>query len=95
VSVVFSDGLLEESERINLAVKKVMQVKFNLLMPIIQKGQNELQFTSSVPTENMAEIVMGSFRLQMFKWKSSGFTSDIQLHGNKIIQNLIDLFQIH
>lgn len=95
VSVVFSDGLLEESERINLAVKKVMQVKFNLLMPIVHKGQNELQFTSRVPIDNMVEILMGSFRLQMFKWKSSGFTSDIQLHGNKIIQNLIDLFQAH
>lgn len=94
VSVVFSDGLLEESERINQAIMKVMQVKYNLLLPIIESGQTKGEFNTLIQSQNLVEIVMGSFRFQMFKWKSSGFTSDIQLDGNQIIQNLIDLIQV-
>jgi AcrR family transcriptional regulator len=93
VSAVFSDGLLEESERVNTAIKKVMQVKFNLLMPVIDKGQKAQEFTNLVSCENLVEILMGSFRLQMYKWKASGFKSDINNQGNQIIQDIINLIQ--
>ncbi|MBZ9778467.1 TetR/AcrR family transcriptional regulator [Psychroflexus sp. CAK8W] len=93
VSVVFSDGLLEESERINKAIRKVMRVKYDLLLPIVQDGQLNGEFNNTIKSQNLVEIIMGAFRLQMFKWKSSGFTSDIDGHGNVIIENIISLIQ--
>lgn len=93
VSVVFSDGLLEESERINNAIRRVMKVKHNLLLPIIQNGQLNGEFNNAIESQNLVEIIMGAFRLQMFKWKSSGFHSDIEDHGNAIIENLISLIK--
>ena len=91
VSVVFSDGLLEESDRINHAVKKVMNVKYQLLLPSIEKGQAAGEITNEIPGHNIVEILMGAFRLQMFKWKSSRFTSKIETDGNEIMANLISL----
>ncbi|MFO7743782.1 MAG: TetR/AcrR family transcriptional regulator [Psychroflexus sp.] len=93
VSVVFSNGLLEEGERINKAIREVMKVKYDLLLPIIQDGQLNGEFNNTIESQNLGEIIMGAFRLQMFKWKSTGFTSDIDGHGNEIIENLISLIQ--
>src|SRR5690606_5146072 len=39
VVVVFSDGLMEESERINAAISRIIQTKMKHLMPIFISGQ--------------------------------------------------------
>ena len=62
---VFSDGLMEESERINQAILNIMQVKMKHLKPIILEGQLAGAFTNVITTDELMQIVMGTFRLQM------------------------------
>ncbi len=93
VVVVFSDGLIEQSGRINEAIFRIMKVTKNHLVPIIREGQQKGIFTKMLNSEELVHIVMGTFRLQMFKWRLAKFEFDISKNGNKLIKSLLTLIE--
>lgn len=93
VVAVFSDGLMEESKRINETISKIMAVKIKHLMPIILEGQQMNVFTNSISADELMHIVMGTFRLQMFKWRVANFQFDIRANGDKMIQSILRLIK--
>lgn len=90
---VFSDGLMEESEKINETILKIMAVKMKHLMPIIVEGQRKGVFTNTITTEELIHIVMGTIRLQMFKWRVADFKFDIVRNGENITQALLTMIK--
>jgi len=94
VVAVFSDGLMEESQRINATILKIMGVKIKHLTPIILEGQQKEVFTNAIASEELVQIVMGTFRLQMFKWRVSNFQFDIIKSGDNMIQSILKLIKI-
>lgn len=94
VVAVFSDGLMEESQPINNAILKIMQVKMKHLLPVMMEGQQRGVFTNAITTEELMHIVMGSFRLQMFKWRIANFEFDIARSGENLIQSLLTLIRV-
>ena len=93
VVAVFSDGLMEESQRINETILKIMAVKMKHLMPIILEGQQKKVFTNSITSDELMHIVMGTFRLQMFKWRVANFQFDINRNGDNMIQSVLTLIK--
>ncbi len=93
VTAVFSDGLMEQSSAINEAILLVMQVKRKYLIPILTEGQAKGIFKTEVNADDLAAIVMGAFRLQMFQWKTSGFSTDITDKTNSLITSLLTLIK--
>jgi len=93
VVAVFSDGLMEESQRINQNLLKLMNVVMKYLMPVIMEGQQNGVFTNTLTTEEMMHIVMGTYKLQMFKWKTTGFQFDIERAGNNMVHSLLTLIK--
>jgi AcrR family transcriptional regulator len=93
VVAVFSDGLLEESDTINEKILKIMAVKMKHLKPVIEAGQEDKLFTNAIPTDDMIHIVMGTFRLQMYKWRVAKFQFDIISSGGKMIDSLLKLIK--
>jgi TetR/AcrR family transcriptional regulator, fatty acid metabolism regulator protein len=93
VVAVFSDGLMQESEQINQAILRIMEIKRNYLIPIIKDGQKQLQFTNTVPADALAHIVMGAIRLHMFKWRATHFELDIEKEGKKLVTHLLQLIK--
>lgn len=91
VVAVFSDGLLEESYKINQAILDLMQVKMKYLTPLVMQGQQSGTFTQAITTEELVHIIMGSFRLQMFKWRIANFQFDIIRQGKNMIAALLTL----
>jgi AcrR family transcriptional regulator len=91
VVAVFSDGLLEESDKINQAILDLMQVKMKYLTPLVMQGQQSGTFTQAITTEELVHIIMGSFRLQMFKWRIANFQFDIIRQGKNMIAALLTL----
>jgi AcrR family transcriptional regulator len=85
VVAVFSDGLMDASQNINAAIHKIMQVKMKALMPVIMQGQQQGFFTNTITTEELMHIIMGSFRLQMFKWRIANFQFDIERQGKNML----------
>jgi AcrR family transcriptional regulator len=93
VVAVFSDGLMEESQRINQNLLKLMNVIMKHLMPVIMEGQQKGVLTNALTTEEMMHIVIGTFKLQMFKWKIAGFQFDIERAGNNMVHSLLALIK--
>lgn len=93
VVAVFSDGLMEESQRINETLLKLMNIKMKLLMPIIMDGQQKGIFTNAITTEELLHIIMGAFKLQMFKWRVANFEFDITRAGDNMIQSIFTLIK--
>lgn len=93
VVAVFSDGFMEESQQINLCIKKIMTIKIKHLAPIIIAGQKMNYFTNDLSTEELLHVIMGSMRLQMYKWKSARFEFNIIEEGDKMIYSLLKLIK--
>ena len=94
VVAVFSDGLMEESQRINEMIYKIMTVKIKHLKPLLIEGQQSGVFTNSISADDLTHIVMGTFRLQMYKWRMAEFQFDIEIEGNKMIQAMLTLIHL-
>lgn len=93
VVAVFSDGLMEESQRINEVILKLMAVMMKHLMPIITDGQQKKVFSNAIANEDLVHIVMGTFKLQMFKWRLFNFEFDLKESGNKMIDSILILIK--
>lgn len=92
--VVFSDGLLESSQAINTEIHGIMKVKQKHLKPIIAKGRATGVFTNELSEEALIHLLMGAFRLQMFKWRIAHFEFDIVRAGNQQLKNILKLIKI-
>jgi hypothetical protein len=93
VVAVFSDGLMEETQRINDAILNLINVKMKHLMPVMMEGQQKGIFTNALTTEELMHIVMGAFKLQMFKWRIANFQFDIMRNGENMIQSILTLIK--
>ena len=93
VVAAFSDGLMEESKEINTAIKKIMAIKYKHLQPIIAAGQKQRLFTEQVEASQLIHIVMGTFRLMMFKWRIDDFNFNLKNEGDKNIRDLLILLK--
>jgi len=93
VVAVFSDGLMEESQLINETILKLMNVKMKHLMPIMMEGQQKGIFTNAITSEELMHIIMGTFKLQMFKWRIANFEFDINRNGNNMVQSILTLIK--
>ena len=94
VVAVFSDGLMEERQRINEMIYKIMSVKIKHLKPLLIEGQQSGVFTKAISADDLTHIVMGTFRLQMYKWRMAEFQFDIEIEGNKMIQAMLTLIHL-
>jgi AcrR family transcriptional regulator len=93
VVAVFSDGLMEESQLINESLLKLMNVKMKHLMPIMMEGQQKGVFTNAITTEELMHIIMGAFKLQMFKWRIAHFEFDINRIGDNLLHSILTLIK--
>ncbi|MDO9256981.1 MAG: TetR/AcrR family transcriptional regulator [Bacteroidales bacterium] len=93
VVAVFSDGLMEESQVINEALLKLMNVKIKHLMPIVMEGQQKGIFTNAITTDEVMHIIMGTFKLLMFKWRIANFEFDIKRSGDNMVYSLLTLIK--
>ncbi len=93
VVAVFLDGMMEASQTINAAILRIMQVKMKHLMPVVMQGQQQGFFTNAITTEELMHIILGSFRLQMFKWRIANFQFDIERQGKNMLHAISTLIK--
>ncbi|MEO6831928.1 MAG: TetR/AcrR family transcriptional regulator [Chitinophagaceae bacterium] len=90
---IFSDGLLEESKDINKAISEIMGVMRKTLLEIIEQGQNDKIFTTSLLPEELVHIIMASLRLQMLQWRMANYDFDLIQKGNKLMAGILILIK--
>jgi TetR/AcrR family fatty acid metabolism transcriptional regulator len=91
VVAILSEGLFDESEKINQSIMKIMNYKLNLISTIIEIGKRNNEFSKDIPTQDMVHIIIGSFRMMILKWKFSKFEINLINQGNKIMNTNIKL----
>lgn len=89
--VIFSDGLLEESTRINEKILMILNSRKIIIEPLVAQAQEKGELTKEINAEEIVHIVMGSVRLLMFQWRISQFGFDIQKRGKNLLDNLFKL----
>jgi AcrR family transcriptional regulator len=93
IVIVLSDGLLDHSEGIKSEILKLMQANAIVFKKMIEEGQQVGVFNQEIEVEHLVHFVMGSFRLQMLKWKLANFSFDIEKVGMKMMTNLLTLLK--
>ena len=93
ITIVLSDVLLDSSESIKKEIKKLMQTNNSSFQKIIIEGQEQKIFRNDVEADYLVHVVMGSFRLQMLKWKLADFTFNIDKVGMKTMENALTLIK--
>ncbi len=93
VVAVFSDGLMEETQRINDAILNLINVKMKHLMPVIIEGQQKGIYTNALTAEELTHIIMGAFKLQMFKWRIANFQFDLKRSGENMVRSILILIK--
>ena len=80
----------------NKAFKSVIHKTFenNLdFVPMRQLDYASEVKLSKITSDELIHIVMGTFRLQMFKWRVANFQFDINRNGDNMIQAVLTLIK--
>ncbi len=93
IVIVLSDGLLDNSETIKNTILKLMQTNSMAIKKVILQGQESKLFNPIIDSEYLVHFVMGTFRLQMLKWKLANFDFNIENKGIETMNNLLTLIK--
>jgi AcrR family transcriptional regulator len=93
IAIVLSDGLMDNSIEIKNEVQKLIQINAICYKKVIVRGQNSNIFNNEFDADDLVHFAMGTFRLQMLKWKLSNFSFDIETQGMKTMTNLLTLLK--
>lgn len=93
IVIVLSDGLLDHSEDIKAEILKLMKANAIVFKKMIEEGQEAKLFNQEIEVKNLVHFVMGTFRLQMLKWKLANFNFNIEKVGMKTITDLLILLK--
>ncbi|MEI6311188.1 MAG: TetR/AcrR family transcriptional regulator [Bacteroidota bacterium] len=93
VIAILSESLMDGSEEIKNELFNIMQYILKILSHEIERGKKEGLFIKEIQTTELVHIIIGSFRLCMFKWKLSDFKIDIEKEGDKIINSILLLLK--
>lgn len=93
IIIVLSDGLIDNTEEVNFEIQNLMKSNANHFERVILLGQKSNQITQEIEAEYLIHFIMGTFRLQMLKWKLSNFSFDIEKQGMDTMSNLLQLIK--
>ena len=93
IVIVLSDGLMDNSVEIKNEVLKLIQTNATCYKKVIVQGQNSKIFNQEIDADDLVNFAMGTFRLQMLKWKLSNFSLDLETEGLKTMINLLNLLK--
>ncbi|MET3733055.1 TetR/AcrR family transcriptional regulator [Moheibacter stercoris] len=94
INIVLSDGLIDNSEEVKNAIQQLLHTNFIRFNHLIKEGQKLGVFSTIITCEELVHIVMGTFRLQMLKWKLASFEFDIEVQGQKTMNSLLALIKV-
>lgn len=89
INIVLSDGLIDNSDEVKNAIQQLLQTNFIRFNSLIKEGQETGVFRTVIASEELVHIVMGTFRLQMLKWKLASFEFDIEVQGQKTMNSIL------
>lgn len=93
IVIVLSEGLLDNSEKIKNTILNLIKTNSVAINKVITQGQDSKLFDPTIESEYLVHFIMGTFRLQMLKWKLANFEFDIEKKGIETMTNLLTLIK--
>ena len=93
VVTVFSEGLMDETDKINNEISGLMVVTSSHLEQILQEGQKQGTFIQSVASSDLTMIALATFKLHMFNWKFNKFKFNLTENIGKMSASLLALLR--
>jgi len=93
VVTVFSEGLMDESDKINNEISGLMTLTSSHLEQILQEGQKQGTFIQSVASSDLTMISLATFKLHMFNWKFNKFKFNLTENIGKMSASLLTLLR--
>lgn len=93
IVIVLSDGLIDSSVTIKNSIYQLIQTNINFFNRLIIDGQTSGIFRDNIEPHYIVHYIMGTFRLQMLKWKMANFSFDIEQKGMNTMINLFKLLK--
>lgn len=87
-SVVFSEEMFRNEEKLLDKLSEVIQQNNQMLLAIIQEGQRKNEIRSDINAGHLVVIIMGALRLFVKKWQFSKFSFDLQRDGAQLVQSI-------
>lgn len=91
VVVVFSDGLMNDNMQIRQIILKMYSTIKEYLFPILEEGKKQNIFIQDFTTEELSDVLLGTFSIQMFKWRMADFGFNIREEGERFVEILLTL----
>lgn len=95
IVAVLADEIYFEGDRVKEAFLKIFGYKQTLITTVLQQGKSEGSIRTDIDTEQLLYIIMGSYRIQMLRWRHAGFEFDLQAQGKQTFRSLLILISIN
>ncbi len=93
IVAVLSEGLIEDNAKITQSIWSIFQFKSQLLSQLIDQSKQAGEITTQIATPDILHILLGSFRLMMFRWKMAKFGFNLLEQGSALMQVNINLLK--
>ena len=90
---ILADEIYFEGERVKETLLKIFAFKSDIILSIIQQGKKEGLIRSDINNEDLLHMIIGSFRLQILKWRYDNFNFNLQEEGEKIMHTILILIK--
>lgn len=93
VMIIFSETSFQYDESLSKEVLQILNKKQQLIIEVIESGQNDGSIRSDIAPNQLALIVMGTMRLTVLEWHLNGFKDDIVSKGEALNSTFSQLLQ--
>jgi len=93
-AVIFSEEIFQNDKRLAEQVNLTMQLNQNMIIKIIEKGQQNNEIRNDIPEKQLSVIIMGALRLIVAKWRLSKYSFNLEQEGAELwnsIKKIIEL----
>lgn len=83
-AIIFSEEIFQNKKELAEIVNSMMTERFELISKILRQEQQAGNIRNDIDSEQLATMIIGSFRLAITRWKLSGFSFDLKEENEKI-----------
>jgi len=90
IMVIFAETSFQYDKELSRVVMEIMAQKKTMVGRIIQSGQKQGNIRDDIDSDQLTNVIMGSMRLTVLRWRLSDFEFDLIKEG-KILWNTLEL----
>ncbi len=88
VSVIFSDEIFKNKQSLSNKIIQLIKQNNENFKLIVERGQKNKEFRTDIDANELAIIIMGSFRMVIKNWQHSKQFYSLKLRANQLFESL-------